>query len=113
MSLSASWRSTSFAARRVRGGRRRRSTGSPTSRWASIVDEYPDSWPEVEAWDIVDDRGERRYDMILVPNGGYIWPTGSTERVARVIQEWLSLDEKPDPKLERKPVIALLEAKSR
>ncbi len=29
--------------------------------------------------------------------------------VARVIQDWLSLDEKPDPKLERELVVALLE----
>lgn len=61
--------------------------------------------------DIVDDAGERRYDMILVPNGGYIWPVDSAERVARVVQDWLSLDEKPDPKLERELVLALLEAR--
>lgn len=76
-------------------------------------DEYPDDWPQVEAWDIVDDAGERRYDMILVPNGGYIWKAGSAERVARVVQDWLSLEEKPDVKLERELVIALLEARKK
>jgi hypothetical protein len=77
-------------------------------------DEYPESWPKMEAWDLVDDDGVRRYEMMCgSPDHAYIWVADTTNRVAVVIQGWLNLEDRPNDAFERELVRAILEARSK